>query len=197
MALPLLDLHQALDAAATRIAGAMQCDKIDAFLLDEAHRTLRSIGTSETPMGRKQQALGLDALPLANGGRIVETFETGKNHFENHCERDPEEVHGLVEHLGIRSTISVPLDVNGVRRGVLSAASAKPDFFAAEDLHFLEIVASWLGAMAHRAELTEVTHQVDRDAARRQGAEEIVTVLGQDLRNHLQPLLARIQLIRM
>jgi signal transduction histidine kinase len=196
MALPALDLGQALEAAATRIAEAMQCDKIDAFLLDEARRTLTALGTSDTPMGRMQKALGLDALPLANGGRIVETFETGTNHFENHCEQDAGELHGLVEHLGIRSTISVPLEVNGVRRGVLSAASGSPDFFAPEDLNFLEIVARWLGTLAHRAELTELTQKVDREEARRQGAEEIVTVLAHDLRNHLQPLLARLQLMR-
>lgn len=196
MGLPLSDLRQALDAAATRIAESMQCDKIDAFLLDEEHRTLRAIGTSETPMGRKQRALGLDALPLANGGRIVQTFETGKNHFENHCEQDPEEIQGLVEHLGIRSTISVPLNVNGVRRGVLAAASGKAEFFSPEDLDFLQVVAGWLGTMAHRAELTELTHHLDREEARRQGAEEIVTVLAHDLRNHLQPLLARLQLMR-
>jgi signal transduction histidine kinase len=37
---------------------------------------------------------------------------------------------------------------------------------------------------------------VETENARRQGAEEIITVLAHDLRNHLQPLLARLQVMR-
>lgn len=196
MELPALELRAALQAAATRVAQTLRCEKVDAFLLDEAKQTLRAAGTSETAMGRRQQELGLDALALANGGRTVEVFKTGTSYLEHHADRDPDEVRGVVDGLGVRSTISVPFDVNGVRRGVLSAASSTPEFFQLSDLRFLEVVARWVGILAQRAEIAEISYRVYAEHARRRGADELITVLAHDLRNHLHPLLARLQLMR-
>jgi two-component system OmpR family sensor kinase len=196
MELPALDLRSALVEASNRVAEALNCDKVDAFLLDEAHQTLRAVGTSNTPMGRRQQALGLDVLALANGGRTVEVFKTGTSYLEHHADRDPGEVRGLVEELGVRSTLSVPFEVNGVRRGVLAAASPKPEFFQVSDLKFMEIVARWVGILAHRAELAELARRVDNEQVRRRAADELITVVAHDLRNHLHPLLARLQIMR-
>lgn len=196
MELPALELHAALREAATRVADTLKCEKVDAFLLDDATQTLRAAGTSETPMGRRQQELGLDALALANGGRVVEVFKSGTSYLEPHADRDEDEVRGIVEELGVRSTLSVPFDVNGVRRGVLAAASSVPEFFQLCDLRFLEVVARWVGILAQRAEAAEITYKVYAEHARRTGADELITVLAHDLRNHLHPLLARLQLMR-
>jgi two-component system, OmpR family, sensor kinase len=197
MALPPLEYPEALAAAATRIAHVLTCEKVDAFLLDDKTQTLRALGTSDTPLGRRQRELGLHALPLANGGRTVEAFKSGVAYLEHHAELDPDEVRGLVEELGIRSTLSVPFDVNGVRRGVLAAASPTPEFFQPSDLKALEIIAHWVAMLTYRTELAELTRKVDTERARRSGADEIITVLAHDFRNHLQPLLARLQLMRM
>src|SRR5688572_26149464 len=126
MALPALELRPALTEAATRVATALGCEKVDAFLIDEPRQTLEALGTSRTPLGAQQKALGLDTLALANGGRIVRTFETGESHLGHHADRDEDEVRGIIEGLGVRSTLSVPVEVNGVRRGVLAAASQMP-----------------------------------------------------------------------
>jgi two-component system, OmpR family, sensor kinase len=195
--LPGLEVRAALTAAATCVAKALGCEKVDAFLLDEAHQTLRALGTSDTPLGHRQQALGLDVLPLANGGRMVRVFESGASHLEHHADADPGELRGIVEDLGIRSTITVPLEVSGVRRGVLAAASPKPACFHPDDLRFLTIVAHWVGALAHRAELAEHSRKMETEQARRRGADEIVTVLAHDFRNHLHPLVARLHLMQL
>src|SRR3979411_431974 len=71
------DLDTALDAAAQAVAEALGADKVDAFLFESSTATLVARGTSQTPMGRKQHALGLHLLPVANGGRMVEVFESG------------------------------------------------------------------------------------------------------------------------
>lgn len=197
MELPAVELRPALVEASNRVAAALNCEKVDAFLLDEAHQTLRAIGTSNTPMGRRQQALGLDVLALANGGRTVETFKSGTSYLEHRADQDPDEVRGLVEELGVRSTLSVPFEVNGVRRGVLAAASPTPEFFQASDLQFLEIVARWVGILAYRAELAESARRVDNEQVRRRAADELITVVAHDLRNHLHPLLARLQIMRL
>ena len=197
MALPALELRPALTEATTRVAEALGCEKIDAFLLDEARQTLEAMGTSRTPLGALQKALGLDTLALANGGRTVKTFASGVSHLEHHADRDPTEVRGIVEGLGVRSTLNVPVEVNGVRRGVLAAASTSPEFFSESDLRFLEIVARWVGALTHRTELAARARAQDAEEARRRGADEIITVLAHDFRNLLQPLLGRLQLMRL
>jgi two-component system OmpR family sensor kinase len=195
--LPALELRDALMAAAQRIAEALACDKVDAFLLDEATQTLEAIGTSDTPMGQTQHALGLNLLPLANGGRIVECFNTGKSRIDGKVDEDPEELRGIVEGLGVRSTLAVAFDVGGARRGVLSAVSAQRDFFQPSDLIFLEAVARWVGIITDHAQRAEQARRTEAERARRAGADEIITVLAHDLRNHLHPLLSRLQLLRL
>ncbi|HEY0135406.1 MAG TPA: hypothetical protein VGB85_15085, partial [Nannocystis sp.] len=62
------DLRGALQQASQLIAEALDTDKVDTFMLDPTVATLVALGTSDTPLGRKQKALGLDRMPLANGG---------------------------------------------------------------------------------------------------------------------------------
>ncbi|HKO46670.1 MAG TPA: ATP-binding protein [Polyangiaceae bacterium] len=197
MELPGVELREALTSLATRVSEVLRCEKVDAFLLDEARQTLLAMGTSETPLGDTQHALGLDNLALANGGRIVQVFESGTSHLEHHADCDPDELPGIVENLGIRSTLSVPFEVDGVRRGVLSAASTFPEFFQTRDLKFLSIASRWVGMLCHRAELAEHSRKIETEQARRKGADEVITVLAHDLRNHLQPLIGRLQLMRL
>jgi signal transduction histidine kinase len=195
--LPAIDLSTALDEASQHIVDALGCDKVDAFLFNEEKHSLVAIGTSNTPMGRKQRALGLDFLPLANGGKIAESFVTGRTIVTGHLDQEAGELRGMVDALGVRSQIDVPLEVNGARRGVLSAVSATPEFFDKHDVIFMTSVSHWVGALAHRAELIEEIRTADVQRGRRAAADEIVTVLAHDLRNHLNPLQGRLQLLRM
>jgi two-component system, OmpR family, sensor kinase len=123
-------------------------------------------------------------------------FESGTSHLEHHADRDPEELAAIVENLGVKSTISVPFEVDGVRRGVLSAASSRAEFFQVRDLNFLTITSRWIGMLCHRAELGEHSRKIEFEQARRKGADEVITVLAHDLRNHLQPLIGRLQMMR-
>jgi signal transduction histidine kinase len=195
--LPALELGDALMAAAQRIVEALACDKVDAFLIDDSTQTLQAIGTSQTPMGDAQHALGLHLLPLANGGRMVEAFRTGQSRLDGKVDEDPEELRGIVDGLGVRSSVAVAFDVGGARRGVLSAVSAQREFFQPADLMFLEAVARWVGIITHHAERVEQARRAEAERARRAGADEIITVLAHDLRNHLHPLLSRLQLLRL
>src|SRR5919202_1269963 len=189
------DMDAALDAATQALAEVLRADKVDAFLYEPSTATLVARGTSETPLGRKQHALGLHQLPVANGGRMVEVFETG---VPRHCGRvdlDQEELRGIREGLGVRSDISVPLDVSGTRGGVLAAASTSPEFFSEADLRFLRTVAHWVGVVAHRAQLVEAAAREAIAHGRRTAAEELMTVLAHDLRNLLTPLRMRISMM--
>ena len=196
LAIGATDLHSALNHASTLISDASNVDKIDAFLIDPTVDTLVAVGASDTPMARQQKRLGLDRLPLANKGRIVETFVTGKNYCTGRADLDPEVAIGYKEALGIRSMAVVRFNVNGEGRGVLHVASATPDLFDEADMLFFEAAAHWLGVVAHRAELTERVTQDAAEQARHIVAEELVTTLAHDLRNYITPIKGHIEIVR-
>jgi len=192
-----VNLEQALTGASTAVASWLACEKVDVFLYDAERSCLVARGTSTTPLGRLQKARGLDVLPIANGGRIVQVYETGVLHHDGHVELDTEEVRGIIHDLGVRSQVSVPLSISGVRRGVLAVVSQQPERFSVDDVRTLELVSGWISALAHRAELVERLREEDRQHGRRLAADEIVTVLAHDIWNHLNPLSARLQLMRL
>ena len=189
------DLDAALDAATLAVAEALSAEKVDAFLYEPATATLVARGTSPTPLGRKQHALGLHLLPLANGGRMVEVFESGNPRRAGRVDLDEGELRGIRVGLGIRSEVSVPLEIAGVRRGVLAAVSTAPEFFSEGDLSFLATVSRWVGMVAQRAELTAQVASEAQDQGKREAAEELITVLAHDFRNFLTPLRGRLDLL--
>jgi two-component system, OmpR family, sensor kinase len=167
------DLRPALGQASTLVNEVLGAEKVDVFLYEATTDSLVAMGTSDTPMGRRQHQLGLNRQPIANDGPAVRVFQTGESYLTGSADRDPTSPLGVVRALGIRSEMDVPLDVDGVRRGVLQVDSSQPDLFAERDLRFLEAVASWIGVITHRAELME---ERERDAVlrgRREAGDEV------------------------
>jgi signal transduction histidine kinase/DNA-binding CsgD family transcriptional regulator len=197
MAIQTPDLEAALAAAADLVVDAFGADKADAFLLDPTAETLVAVGASHTPLARKQRAIGMNRLPLANGGRTVEVFQTRTPRLDGHVEEDPGELAGVKDGLGVRSAMATPLEVGGHVRGVLSVVSQTPDLFTGRDLRLLESVTRWVGLIAHRAELVGQLTESATLRGRREGAEELLAVLAHDMRNHLTPMQGRIDLLRM
>jgi two-component system OmpR family sensor kinase len=195
--MPSGNLAATLSHVSDLVAEATGADKVDAFLYDPARDSLVAVGSSTQPLSARQRQLGLDVLQISNGGRTVSVYRTGETFVTGRLDQDADELKGIREALGVRSEIGVPLEVGGERRGMLMIASVSPDFFSAEDVRFAESLGRWVSILAHRAELAE---QIARNAAeqgRRAGAEELVTVLAHDLRNYLQPLHMRLELLRM
>ena len=155
LALDAIELDAALNQAAQIVAEALGADKVDAFLYEAQTESLVAHGTSDTPMGRRQHEIGLHRLPLANGGRAAMVYRSGEGHADGHVDEDPSELEGIKIALGVRSAVLCPLDVAGERRGVLSAASARPEHFSDDDAAFLGAVAHWLALVMHRAELVQ------------------------------------------
>ncbi len=185
----------ALDEASTLIAHALRADKVDTFLYDPATTSLVAVGTSTTPMGAKQHALGLDRMPLANGGRTVEVFQTGVLYHSGQVHTDQGELLGVRDGLGIRSAMAVRLDVNGAPRGAVQVDSAQPHHFTAQDLAFTHAVTHWVSLILQRTELIERQQREAAAQARQLVAEELVTVLAHDLGNYLTPLMGTIHLL--
>ena len=66
--------REAMEHATTVLATTFGADKVDAFFYDAATNLLIAFGTSQTPLGQRQHELGLDRLPLSNGGRAAWVF---------------------------------------------------------------------------------------------------------------------------
>jgi DNA-binding CsgD family transcriptional regulator len=170
------ELRPALDEAAMPLLETVGAEKMDVFLYEAESATLVAVGTSDTPMARLQKKLGLDRLPLANGGRVAQTYETGAPYLNGSVERDEEELRGVREGLGVRSEVNVVIDVNGQRRGVLSAISSLPDKFTEHDLEFLKAVAGWVGIVAERAQLSEAMAERAFQRGQRLAAAEVARI---------------------
>jgi two-component system, OmpR family, sensor kinase len=195
LALPASDLVSALTHACNLVSEALRADKVDAFLHDKARATLVAVGSSTQPLSDLQMRLGLNVLPIANGGRVVQVFQSGQTFVTGRLELDPEELKGVKESLKIRSKVGVPLEVGGQRRGMMMIASLSPDHFDTDDVRFAESVVRWVGMVAHRAELVEAMTRNATERGRQAAAEELITVLAHDLRNLLAPLKARLSLL--
>lgn len=196
LAIEATEVSAAMTEAAQLVADALGADKVDAMLHEPAGDCLVAVGTSPTPMGRRQHELGLNRLHVANDGREADVFRTGTPYITGCADEDPGQVPGIVHELGVRSSLIVPLDVAGERRGVLLASSARENRFAEDDLRFLGAVSRWVGVIAHRAELVERIAADAAERGRQMAADELVTVLAHDLGNQLAPLQTRIDLLR-
>ena len=189
-------LKGALDEAAQLIAEALAADKVDAFLYDPDSASLVAVGTSDTPLGRRQHQLGLDRLPLANGGRIVAVYQSGAPFHTGHTEEDPDELLGIKRGLGVRSTLAAAIEVGTERNGVLGIVSTQPERFSEEDARFCTAAAGWVGLVAQRAELAEQLAREAATQARRVAADELIEILAHDLRTPLTPAAGYLELLR-
>ena len=195
--LPGGDMKATLSHASDAIAAISGADKVDAFLYDPARDSLVAVGTSTQPLSARQRELGLDVLQLSNGGRTVNVYKTGETYLNNAVGQDMTELPGIRDALKVRSEIGVPLEIGGVRRGMMMLASVRPDFFTPEDARFMETIGPWIGVVAHRAELAAEIARNATEAGRRAGAEELITVLAHDLRNYIAPMNMRLNVLRM
>src|SRR3954463_2103798 len=115
LAIDATNLKSALEQATDLLAEALHAEKVDAFLFDPNKEIFVAVGTSNTPMGAHQRQIGLDIVPLANGGSEAFVFQTGKSYPPGHADQDPRVPRGVTEVLGVRSLIVSPLIVNGER----------------------------------------------------------------------------------
>jgi signal transduction histidine kinase len=197
LAIQATEVRPVLTQAAQLVVETLQADKSDVFLYDSTVDTLVAVGTSDTPMGRKQIALGLNRQPVSNRGKTVDVFQSGEPYHSGHVDADPDQLRGVKEGLGVRSAIVVPLDVNGIRRGAIEVDSGSPERFPVEDVPFLQAVAHWVGMVLHRAELVERLTEEAAARARQVTANELMTILAHDLRGPLTAFKGRAALLQM
>ena len=75
--LPTTSVGDTLHQSAQLVAEALHAEKVDTFLYDPDTSSLVAYGTSQTPLGAEQHALGLDRLHLDQGGRAAQAGPLG------------------------------------------------------------------------------------------------------------------------
>lgn len=193
--LPTSTVHFLLDQAVQQAQKALAADLVALFFHDPSTDTLIARHVSDTPMGRQLRAIGMNRLPLANSGSAVEVFLSGVPFLTGHADQIPSEPPGFITALGVKSQMIVVFRVQTRHRGVLLAASTTPGFFSANDPHFLEALARWVGLVLGRNELVEQMQQRTIAHDHTHAAEELLTIMTHDLRNYLQPLHGRLDLL--
>lgn len=194
--IPTGDLKTTMIQVADLVSATLQADKVDIFLYDPTRDSLNAICSSNQPLSALERKLGLEILPLANGGRVVWVYKTGQTFATGDLQADVEELRGVKEGLGIRSKIGVPFEIAGKRRGMVMIASLRPDAFSDDDVHFAETLVHWTGFLAQRAELTEQMRRNSIEQSRRATADELVAVVAHDVRNYLAPIDMRLQSLK-
>ena len=175
LALDALDLQSAFELAAHGLCAVLHADKVDVFVREDDQ--LVAVGTSDTPMGRRERELGLDRLPLERCGRIGQVYTARCSFLSPRSDQDPAELPELVEQLGIRSSMGAPLVAGDEALGALLVTSGEPEAFDAADLRFLEAIAGWIGLVGHRAALVEQLASRAAQEGFRQGVEEALAEL--------------------
>src|SRR4051812_42984885 len=194
--IPAADLEAALTHASNALSEALSADKVDSFLYDDSRDTLVAIGSSTQPLSSLQRKLGLHLQPIANGGRSVKVYQTGKVYRNGHVRDDPEELVGIRERLGVQSQLGFPLRIGAEIRGMVMICSTKPDYFSDADEAFAQSAVHWVGLVAHRAELVREIERAAVEQGRKTAADEVITVLAHDLRNYVSPIMNRLFLVR-
>lgn len=186
---------EVLDQAATLVQEALGAEKVDVFLHDAARAALIAVGMSGTELARREDRLGLDVLPLAEGGRFVAVFQSGVPYRSGRAERDRRELPRLRRALGVRSSMAAPLVIQGERIGVLAAASTRPVAFAARDLATLELLAGLTAIVVERVRLRGAQDQAARLEELLHARADFVAAISHDLHTPLTAIRAGLGLL--
>lgn len=144
---------------------------------------LVAFGTSDTQLGRLQRERGLDHIPLATSGPLLQVFQ----HGEPLRIEDADELADLplVHALGIQSILIVPLHIGQINQGLVVLAATRPGTFSDDDLSFLTFISVRLGYALHQETLTDELAAAEQARIRQDERESFISVVAHDLKNAL------------
>jgi signal transduction histidine kinase len=187
-------LKEVAEAMEERIGEVMGVQKVEVLLHNEETDELVSLGIGDTALGRAQQELGLDHLPLGKAGVLADVFRSGQPFFSNNLASVPDFPAALKEKLSLKSALVVPLEVEGKRRGLIAVMSSRADAFSDEDLPFLNLISTRLGHMLHHQELSKELAEAEKERLERAERENFLLLVAHDLKNALTTIRGNAQL---
>jgi len=140
------------DAASAIIAEAVGADALDIFLYDASSESLIPVRAPRSPMGRLERTIGVDRLPLRDGGLAVRVFLQGGSFRTGHRDTEPDERPDIATALESRSALLSRMQVGNKFFGVLDACSSSPNQFTAADQDFLEAAGCVMGMFVNSAD---------------------------------------------
>lgn len=187
-------LREVTQAIEERVGEVMGVQKVEVLLYQQETDELISLGASDGTLGRMQQELGLDHLPLGKAGVLADVFRTGQPFSSNDLDSLPTFPTALKEHLGLKAAMAVPLEVEGQRRGLITVMSTSAGSFTDDDLPFLTLISIRLGHMLHHQELSKELAEAETERLARAERENFLLVVAHDLKNALTTIRGNAQL---
>lgn len=144
---------------------------------------LIAFGSSDTPLGRLQRERGLDHIPLATSGPLLQVFQQG-----NPLRIDHANALGSLSDLhivGIQSMLIVPLQVEQMRQGLVVLAATRANAFSDDDVSFLTFISVRLGYALHHDTLTDELAAAEQVRIKQDERESFIAIIAHDLKNAL------------
>lgn len=116
-------------------------------------------------------------VPINGKGNAVNVFLTGVPSISNNTPSDPRFLKNFVLKYGARNTITVPLEVNAKRIGVLHVDNKKAGSFTQKDVELLNLLSS------HMALLLENAAYIENEKIQREQLKEINENLNNQQKN--------------
>jgi DNA-binding CsgD family transcriptional regulator len=176
IALEAADLPFILRVTANELTVALPADNVDVLLYEPTSRALVAFTSSDTPLARAQRALGLNRLPLADGGRAAIVFQTNTAYVSRDVAQDTASPPAVSQQLHVGSALFAPLRLHR-RRGVLVASSTTVNRFAGQDLDYLMTVSRLLGLLGWSTEQADSQARGAADAEQEEGLRQLLSTL--------------------
>lgn len=188
-----LELRPFLLRVADAINAALGVDDTELVLLDGSGRQVICTGQAGGVNGGSGCSDSALPHPLESSW-AAEILATGQPLLCGDVTEDPR-LHTEFAGSPVRSLLAVPIQVGGVRRGVLRVATTHQGSFRPEDLAFVTLMATQVGLSVERTELARRQLEVSREHARQQARQEFLGVVSHELKTPVAVLKAYAELL--
>ncbi|NTW97553.1 MAG: GAF domain-containing sensor histidine kinase [Oscillochloris sp.] len=183
-AIPLSESTEDLAHTITdQISTIMPADLASILLHSPATDELIAFGGSETPLGLLQRERGLDHIPLATSGPLLQVFQHGTPLRLSSA--DELAALPLLQVIGIQSMLIVPLRNEQVSIGLLMLAATRASAFSDDDMSFLTFISVRLGYALHHDTLSDELAAAEQARIRQEERDNFLSIIAHDLKNAL------------
>jgi signal transduction histidine kinase len=144
---------------------------------------LIAFGSSDTVLGRLQRERGLDHIPLATSGPLLQVFQQGEPLCIDRA--DALAALPMVQAVGIQSMLIVPLRIEQACQGLVVLATTRPSAFSDDDVSFLTFISVRLGYALHHDTLTDELVAAEQARIKQDERESFIAIVAHDLKNAL------------
>jgi DNA-binding CsgD family transcriptional regulator len=138
---PIAPLQTMFDTASAIVVEAIGADALDTLLYDAPSESLIAVRAPRSQMARLERTIGVDRLPLRDGGLAVRVFQDGSSFRTGHRDTEPDERLDIAIALESRSGVLSRIQVGNEVFGVLDAHALSSNRFTAADQDILEAAA--------------------------------------------------------